>query len=214
METRPRRRQARGERRMEQILDAAGRVFARVGFTAATTNAIAAEAGISPGSLYQFFRNKDAIAEALEARYAEHIRAAHSAAREDLAGLPVEEAVERLVAPVVAYGLATPGFQALFAERRMPDDLAASAHQLHRAMVSRVDAMIGGLGPAMPRATRTRRTLVAVQVCRALMPMIVAADDTERPALVQELKTALARYLSAGEPATAREPARTSPRGG
>lgn len=193
---RPRRRQARGERRMEQILDAAGRVFARAGYPAATTNAIAAEAGISPGSLYQFFPNKDAIAEALEARYAEHIRAAHSAASQDLAGLPIDQAVDRLVAPVVAYGLATPGFHALFAERRMPDHLRASAHQLHGAMVGRVDAIIRGLEPSMPEATRARRTVVAVQLCRALMPMIVSADDAERPALVQELKTALARYLS------------------
>ncbi|WP_207943797.1 helix-turn-helix domain-containing protein, partial [Actinomadura sp. KC345] len=36
---------------------------------AATTNRIAAAAGISPGSLYQFFPNKEAIAEALADRF-------------------------------------------------------------------------------------------------------------------------------------------------
>src|SRR4051812_43963566 len=68
------RRQPRGERRIDQILLAAGVVFARVGYERATTNAIAAEAGISPGSLYQFFPNKEAIAGALETRYAEQMR--------------------------------------------------------------------------------------------------------------------------------------------
>jgi AcrR family transcriptional regulator len=59
------RRQARGQRRIDQLLDVAARVFAEVGFEAATTNGIAARAGVSPGSLYQFFPNKDAMAEAL-----------------------------------------------------------------------------------------------------------------------------------------------------
>src|SRR6266542_6598743 len=59
------RRQARGERRIAQLLDAAGEVFATVGYAAATTNAIAAQAGVSPGTLYQFFPNKQAMAEAL-----------------------------------------------------------------------------------------------------------------------------------------------------
>lgn len=44
-----------------RILDAAERVFARDGFHAATMNDVAAEAGMSPGNLYRYFANKDAI---------------------------------------------------------------------------------------------------------------------------------------------------------
>jgi hypothetical protein len=78
-------------------------------------------------------------------------------------------------------------------------------------MVGRVDSIIGGIDPSLPAPDRARRTLVAVQLCRALMPMIVAADDAERPPLVAELKTALVRYLSARAPEPGRAPARTSP---
>lgn len=60
--TAPRRRQARGERRIAQLLQAAAGVFCRTGYAAASTNAIAREAGVSPGTLYQFFPNKEAIA--------------------------------------------------------------------------------------------------------------------------------------------------------
>uniref|UniRef100_UPI00056AEC4A helix-turn-helix domain-containing protein n=2 Tax=Streptomyces TaxID=1883 RepID=UPI00056AEC4A len=56
------RRQARGERRIAQLLDAAASVFCRTGYAAASTNAIAREAEVSPGTLYQFFPNKEAIA--------------------------------------------------------------------------------------------------------------------------------------------------------
>ncbi|MER6937932.1 helix-turn-helix domain-containing protein, partial [Nocardioides sp. NPDC000441] len=68
---RPRRkRQARGEERMREIVRAAAVVFAERGPDGATTNAIAAEAGISPGSLYQFFGSKADIARALSEHYA------------------------------------------------------------------------------------------------------------------------------------------------
>lgn len=59
-----RRRQRRGEQRMETLLRAAEVVFAEVGYNRATTNLIAARASVSPGTLYQFYRNKEALAEA------------------------------------------------------------------------------------------------------------------------------------------------------
>ena len=55
---------------MASLLDAAGRVFGELGYHAATTNAIAAEGRVSPATLYQFFPNKEAIADALVTRYA------------------------------------------------------------------------------------------------------------------------------------------------
>src|SRR4051812_1155840 len=74
------RRRPRGERRISEILDAAAVQFARTGVDRATTNAIAAQAGISPGSLYQFFRDKDDIVGALGVRYAADLEQAHAAA--------------------------------------------------------------------------------------------------------------------------------------
>lgn len=54
-------RQERSRRTVERILDAAAHIFHEQGYTAATTNDIADEAGVSIGSLYQYFPNKDAI---------------------------------------------------------------------------------------------------------------------------------------------------------
>lgn len=61
--------QARGRVRVEQILDITEQLLVQRGYDALTTNAIAAEAGISVGALYHFFPNKVAILEALVARY-------------------------------------------------------------------------------------------------------------------------------------------------
>ena len=54
---------------MERILDAGARVFAEFGYAAGTTNRIAATAGVSVGSLYSYFPNKDAIVTQLVRRH-------------------------------------------------------------------------------------------------------------------------------------------------
>ncbi len=53
------------EDRREQILAAAMRAFARKGFTRATNKDIAQEAGITPGLIYHYFENKEAVLKAM-----------------------------------------------------------------------------------------------------------------------------------------------------
>lgn len=61
-------RQERATKTVEAILEAAARILEAGGFAGYTTNAIAQRAGVSIGSLYQYFPNKDAITRALIAR--------------------------------------------------------------------------------------------------------------------------------------------------
>ena len=53
--------QERSRKTVEVILDAAAQVFTEKGFSGGTTNHIAERAGVSIGSLYQYFPNKDSI---------------------------------------------------------------------------------------------------------------------------------------------------------
>lgn len=62
-------RQAHSQERVNQILDVAKQMFITEGYNATTTNAIAAKANVSIGSLYQFFPDKEAIVQALTSRY-------------------------------------------------------------------------------------------------------------------------------------------------
>jgi TetR/AcrR family transcriptional regulator, repressor for uid operon len=55
------------ERRF-RILDAAERCFVRSGFHRTTMQDVAAEAGMSPGNIYRYFRSKDAMAVGLAER--------------------------------------------------------------------------------------------------------------------------------------------------
>jgi AcrR family transcriptional regulator len=63
--------QERSRRTVERILNAAARIFHEQGYAGATTNDVADEAGVSVGSLYQYFPNKDALLVALTRRHIE-----------------------------------------------------------------------------------------------------------------------------------------------
>ncbi|MFJ7128731.1 TetR/AcrR family transcriptional regulator [Streptomyces sp. NPDC098101] len=69
-----RRRQARGEHRIDRIVDAAEELVADAGVRALGMNALARHAGISPGSLYQYFPGRGAVLEELGRRLADRFR--------------------------------------------------------------------------------------------------------------------------------------------
>jgi AcrR family transcriptional regulator len=192
-----RKRQARGEKRMAELLDAASEVFAAQGYAKASTNAIAAAAGASPGTLYQFFKNKEAIAEALMARYVERLRAAHGEAfNPSVAELPLEEMLDRIIDPVVAFDRANPGFYALLSDPQLSPELASAKKPAQKLMFEQLDKILGKRAPGLEPARRARTAEVAVHLFRGILPLIMDAADEELPALVAETKEVLFGYLS------------------
>ena len=69
-------RQPRSRVTVEAILDAAARILGERGWAGFTTNAAAEVAGVSIGSLYQYFPNKLALVEAVRRRHFEEVLAA------------------------------------------------------------------------------------------------------------------------------------------
>ena len=204
----PRRRQARGERRIEQLLRAAAEVFAEVGYEGATTNAIAARAGTSPGTLYQFFPNKLAMAEALSARYVERLKESHAVALSpELVRLPLTELLDKVVDAIVSANVNNPGFKSLFADPGLPNQLTSPGRELHAAVAGRLESMYALRVPDLPAEERTRTARVTVSLFQGMVPLIVAASEQERPALMAELKKVLHGYLT---PILGEHPGRTS----
>lgn len=191
-----RKRQARGTRRIEQLTDAAAEVFAESGYAKATTNAIAARAGVSPGTLYQFFANKEALAEALAGRYQEALRSAHDKAFDPgFATLPLPELVEQMIRPMIDVNLVNPGFKALFSAADMPERLTAPTRQLHQAVVGRVAEVVAARCPELPAERTQTVAAVTTQLFGGLLPTIVSASEADREGWVTELKQALVGYL-------------------
>ncbi|WP_143230676.1 TetR/AcrR family transcriptional regulator [Actinosynnema sp. ALI-1.44] len=182
----PRRRQARGERRMAQLLDAAEEVFAAGGFSAATTNAIAATAGVSPGTLYQFFPNKESMATALADRYVAALAAAHDPdARVD--GVPLDDVIDRMVDPAIGIAGDHRAFEAMFR--------AHPCRQLRAAVTDNVDRTIAARVPELDPGRRRLVATVVVKIIGAVLPDILAASGRAEAELTAELKRVLRAYL-------------------
>lgn len=90
-------KQARARATRDAILEAAAQLIARHGLSAFTTNAVAIRAGVSIGSLYQYFPNKDALMAALIRRQQDRQAATLAAAVEGVAGDDLGAAVRSLV---------------------------------------------------------------------------------------------------------------------
>ena len=67
------RKQRERERRRQQIIVAAKRVFSEKGFSKTTMEDIAREAELSPGTLYQYFKNKDELYASLSLRILQYM---------------------------------------------------------------------------------------------------------------------------------------------
>ena len=92
--------QERSRQTVERILDAAARIFHEQGYTGATTNHIADEAGLSIGSLYQYFPNKDALLAALTKR---HITTTTSSLAAMIGKLPRDSGFDVILRAVVRF---------------------------------------------------------------------------------------------------------------
>ena len=168
----------------ERILDAAARVFAEHGYSAGTTTRIAEEAGLSVGSLYQYFPNKDSILVELARR---HVADGTFRVMEAVAPSPGPRAGRDR--PALAAHVDRPRLhQVLFEEAPRPPELLAELHALEERVVDQVAAVL----------RRDRLTAwMAVAMVESLVHRYVSAhpDRIDADAFAAELERAVTAYL-------------------
>ena len=189
-------RTARGVARMAQILDAASVVFAHVGYERATTNAIAAQARISPGSLYQFYADKAAIAAALGERLAGELERAQDEALAGLdpAAVPLAELAERVLDPLVRLAAERPAFAELFALAALPEAALAPIAAAKDALDGRIADLLGVRLPHLDRAEAEQ----AARIAHLLVHGSIAAMAVD-PVVRREVTRAVVAYLETKE---------------
>lgn len=193
--------QDRGQRRVEKILDAAAEVIAEVGVDGATTNAIAARAETSVGSLYQFFPNKEAIVEALAARYVEQLQALKIATFDDVdPHMPLTRLIEVTVCPMAAFHDQNPAYQHVYHATNRPNRPYRGDVELKEAIIGRVAQLIGTRNPAIPQAEVRLYARVTCEMVHAISSEMVRATPEDRPLLLRELQNVMVRYLAPLEP--------------
>lgn len=94
-------RQRRARHTVEAILDAVVRILKRGGVAAVTTNRIAEVAGVSIGSVYQYFPDKRAIFVALHDRHVRQIGAMVGAKLIEHAASPLDTLVRAMIEAMI-----------------------------------------------------------------------------------------------------------------
>ncbi|NUR90297.1 MAG: TetR family transcriptional regulator [Nonomuraea sp.] len=196
------RRQARGIKRMAEILDAAEQVIAEVGYPGLTTNQVAARAGMSPGSLYQFFRNKEEILDGLVARYTDDRQEFWAARLASVTpDVPLEDLVGSLVDESVAYKARAPAYWSLLYGTATGDKLATESRRLHGVIAEQVAGMLLRRTPSLDPARAVLQGTMTVAIVKAVLPLVTSATPERAAELVAELKTVVVRYLQGrGDP--------------
>lgn len=212
------RRQPRGLLRADEILAAAGVLFAEVGYDKATTNLIAARAGVSPGSLYQFFPNKEAIAQAYAAAATARLHGVYDGLlAPEVIALPWPAFLDAFVDALIAFNRDHPGYLALSIASTISAPLALALADSGTGVAGRLDAVLAARWPRLAPEERRLRGLVSYRLFLALLPLALAGDGDAQRRIVRELKAVLRGYWDppTGAPPAADEPAAatTPPRG-
>jgi AcrR family transcriptional regulator len=117
--TKPRKKasQDRSRATVDVLVEATARILVKEGFDRASTNRIAETAGVSIGSLYQYFPGKEALVAAVIDRHNDDLMEIVGAALAEVASLPLEQAIRRIVAVAVEAHRVDPRLHRVVAEQ-------------------------------------------------------------------------------------------------
>jgi AcrR family transcriptional regulator len=117
--TKPRKHasQKRSRATVDALIEATARILVREGFDRASTNRIAEVAGVSVGSLYQYYPGKEALVAAVIDRHNQEIMQVVRGALAEVASQPIEKAVRRLVAAAIEAHRIDPKLHRVLAEQ-------------------------------------------------------------------------------------------------
>jgi AcrR family transcriptional regulator len=101
--TKPRKNasQDRSRATVDALIEATARILVKEGFDKASTNRIAEAAGVSVGSLYQYFPSKEALVVAVIDRHNHDTMRLVRSALIEVAGQPVERVISKMVAVAI-----------------------------------------------------------------------------------------------------------------
>ena len=188
--------QTRSRARVALLLEAAERVLIREGAAALTTTRVAAEAGVSVGSLYQYLPDRGAIIDALAAAYLSEfeslmdgfVHAAEAQRWDDPVGVLIDGFAE-------IYRTAH-GFRALWFASGLTEETRAADHEHKRRMAQGIRRTLLVLGLADDGPDLRTACEAAVLAADAMIQEAFRRTPDGDPGLLTEVKVMLRGYLT------------------
>ncbi len=190
--------QARGKSTVRAILDATVQVLEREGPGAATTTRIAEVAGVSVGTIYQYFSHRDAILDALQEREFERALALMQNVLSvgNLSKSP-RETITAAVQGLRELYVASPGLHRVLAMEGLRSNKADRLQSFDLRVIALVRHFLAATGTPIRRKNIDAAAFVAFQCVRATMlaSLLESPAGLEDETLVDELVDLLMRYL-------------------
>ncbi len=189
-------RQQRSRETVAVLLTATARVLARDGYARASTNRIAEVAGVSIGTIYQYFPNKDALVLAVAQEHAGAMVDLLEQTALDLSGVSLPEAVRGFVRGMIAAHAIDPALHLALVQQILtlgPQALAEAQGRALRLVEALLVARAGELSVGEPSiAAFLLVTTAESAIHTALFERPELLLD---PRFAEELSRMLLRYL-------------------
>lgn len=190
--------QVRSQERVKQILVIAEQLFLEMGYEATTTRAIAARAGVSVGSLYQFFPDKEAILKALAIRYmqTQYQRFLDLHTAESIT-LPLPHYVDRMIDVFDQFYTDYPGSRAIF-EQLLDTITWSTIEKINDVEYQVIDELAQFFHCRQSSLSITKCERIALVVTKTITELLwfsLSRDQEFRKELVAETKLLILSYL-------------------
>lgn len=189
-------RQQRSQITVDGIVEAGARILARRGWAKFTTNEVARIAGVSIGSLYQYFPNKLSIAEAIRKRHLDELLSVLPDPDIQEKSAPLDKHVEQLIDGVVALHSVNQKLHQVLLEE-VPLAARSSYVSFEQEYLRRYEALIRA---SSDHAENPHNRIAARILADAVEGIIHAAARREElsvPAVKAEAKRMVLAYLLA-----------------
>jgi AcrR family transcriptional regulator len=200
--TKPRKNasQERSRVTVDALVEATARILVREGFDNASTNRIAEVAGVSVGSLYQYFPSKEALVAAVIDRHNQELMHVVRIAMAEVASQPIKKAMRRLIAVAIEAHRIDPRLHRVLAEQIPRTGRLENVEAFNREALALFRAYLEGHSDELRRVDLGLAAFVCVTSIEALTHNAVLhhseilSDEAART-LVDETTRLVVGYL-------------------
>lgn len=187
--------QARSRARLGRVLDAAELVLEQSGADGFNTTAVARTAGVSVGTVYRFFPDKQAIVEALAVRYWSDFADLVAGVAEADSLQPVADPAEAVLSVLAAGFRARPGFLALWYGGLRTERVRDRTRDARQAIAGSIEEIFASHWPAASVETRQLVAAMVVLAGDGLLREAFRRDPAGDDALLAEAQVMMRSYI-------------------
>ena len=183
--------------RLRQVLDAAEQVLAEEGAGALTMARIAEVAGVSGGSPYQYFPDKESIVDALAVRYWSDFEDLVAGVAEADEHDPIDDPAGAILATLAAGFRARPGFLALWYGGLRTQRVRDTTRVTRAGVARSVEQILAVHWPRTDPALRTTVARMVVLTGDGLLREAFRVDPAGSQPLLDESARVIEAYMTA-----------------